>query len=89
VAFQLKVSRRELGLPALPRSDCGGVVEEAVFFFLLGQLGEAEPPCPSPLRRKTSCAPVSLPTSTKHVLRDEKDVVDGGADRCHWRVGRF
>jgi hypothetical protein len=24
----------------LPRSDGGGVVEEAVFFFLLGQLGE-------------------------------------------------
>jgi hypothetical protein len=40
VAFQLKVSGRQLGLPALPRSDCGGVVEEGAFLFLLGQLGE-------------------------------------------------
>ena len=40
VAIQVKVSRRKLRLPALPRSDGGGVVEETVFFFLLGQLGE-------------------------------------------------
>jgi hypothetical protein len=36
----MKVSCRQLGLPALPRSDGGCVVEEAVFFFLLGQPGE-------------------------------------------------
>ena len=27
-------------LPAVAGADCDGVVEEAVFFFLLGQLGE-------------------------------------------------
>ena len=32
--------RVEPGLPAVSGADGGGVVEEAVFFFLLGQLGE-------------------------------------------------
>jgi hypothetical protein len=40
MAAQCESSRVEPGQPVVSGADGGGVVEEAVFFFLLGQLGE-------------------------------------------------